>query len=132
MTDQNETSSVNYSEIAGQLLTMMLEWYPQFKPENPSTTREVWAAHLREYSPSTIERAMKVMIDAHPQWAPTIGQFKQLCKRYHAPAPHKRIQHKPRAAAGVANAELDKMRKALRKPNKTTEVSRETNHADIP
>lgn len=74
------------------------------------------------------------MIDAHPTFAPTIGEFKILCRGVEPSRrpEHKLLPHKPPiyAAADIANRELARMRRTLG-ANETTKVPRETYHKDI-
>jgi len=41
----------------------------------------MWAAHLEEFSEARIEQAARAMINEHPTFPPTIGEFKALCKQ---------------------------------------------------
>lgn len=131
---QGNPPKANYEVAAGELLSSMIDLYPSFKIESPAAIKNIWAAHLSEFSPEAIRKAASRMIDKHPTFAPTIGEFKQLCR---ATGESRRPEHKmlphrtyPKAAAEIANRELTKMRGVLG-TNNLTEVPRETDHPDI-
>ena len=111
--NQSQTSSVNYSAIAGQLLASMVELYPSFRvtlEDSSLNTRKMWEAHLREFSPEVIERAANRMINKHQTFAPTIGEFKSLCKGVDGKPVTPGITYKPKSAASVAEKYLQQMR----------------------
>ena len=111
--NQNQTSNVNYSVIAGQLLASMVELYPSFRStleDSSLNTRKMWEAHLREFPPEVIEKAASRMIDKHVTFAPTIGEFKQICKGVNGKPSPPGISYRPRGAADIAEKYLQQMR----------------------
>lgn len=65
-----------------RLFATMKIAYPNFligqDDDDLVVTKRMWHSHLISYSPSSIEKAARQMIDQFPTKAPTIGQFKQL------------------------------------------------------
>jgi hypothetical protein len=43
-------------------------------------TKQIWAGDLSGLSPMQIKQGLDTSIDVYPEWPPTIGQFKALCK----------------------------------------------------
>jgi hypothetical protein len=55
--------------------------YPTFlKNENETETKRLWFSHLESFSEDKIDAALKIMPDEFPKFAPTIGEFKKLCR----------------------------------------------------
>ena len=46
----------------------------------PADIIDHWRSGLEGYSGEQIKRALDRMLDIHPDWPPTLGQFRQLCK----------------------------------------------------
>jgi len=44
------------------------------------SARAIWAHGLRDFDLSTVKTALARVIDAHPEFPPTLPQFVQLCK----------------------------------------------------
>ena len=103
-------SNENYSLIAGQVLATLVEFYPSFRKhleENPSQTQAMWAAHLREFDPEVIQKAVLSSPEHHTTFAPTLGEFKVLCRRYQPSNPaHQQYLPPPRAKSAPELAEL--------------------------
>lgn len=114
MTNENQqaTSPVNYSAIAGELLASMVHLYPSFRitlEDSSLNTRKMWEAHLREFPPEVIEKAATRMIDKHVTFAPTIGEFKQICKGVDGKPVTPRIDYKPSMSGDIAERYLKKL-----------------------
>lgn len=45
-----------------------------------ASARAIWAHGLREFDLSTVKTALARVMDAHPEFPPTLPQFVQLCK----------------------------------------------------
>jgi len=75
----------------------------------------MWFAHLEDISQERIERAAILMIDRHPTFAPTLGEFKALLRELNTPRPeHRDIPHLKINYDGgkkIANDALDALAK---------------------
>lgn len=95
--------------------------YPTFlKDESADVARRMWLAHLNEFDDEAIESAASRMIEEHPTFAPTIGEFKLLCKNepeIYCPA-HKYLPPpdlpEPNPDSPVYKREIAKLRELLR------------------
>ena len=118
MTSQHDNASrTNYEVAAGELLSSLIDLYPNFKLEDPSHTKGIWAAHLQEFTPEAIKKAAAIMTDEHPTFAPTLGEFKLLCKRYSVSRRPEHQMHKPlpmlKSDSKTGRAALDKIHALL-------------------
>ena len=115
--DNPSRTNSDYQVAAGELLSSLIDLYPNFKLEDPSHTKGIWAAHLQEYSPEAIKKAAAIMTDEHPTFAPTLGEFKMLCKRFSVSRRPEHQMHKalpmPKSAPDLANKYLNQMRQVL-------------------
>ena len=73
-----------------------------------------WSKQLGEYSTQHIAYAVDNVVDEYPEWPPTIGQFKKLCRS----AEREPLYRKPAlpnpSTPETARRELEKMKKVLR------------------
>jgi len=62
--------------------------YPNFmKDQDVSLAKRMWALHLEGTPISQIESATVVMIDRHPTFPPTLGEFKAIIKELNVARP---------------------------------------------
>ena len=115
---------VKRSEIPGgrialinQLFATMLVQYPTFlkNEQRESEVKRMWAAHLSECNDDQILRAATAMIDIHPTFAPTIGDFKKLIRETRARPEHQDFHLALPAPSNpsIQKREMAKMRAAL-------------------
>ena len=56
-------------------------WTSQFTDDlSLQLAKEQWAKHLGEFDMGQIKYALDRVVDHHPKWPPTIGEFKLLCR----------------------------------------------------
>lgn len=56
-------------------------WTSQFADDlSLQLAKEQWAKHLGEFDMGQIKSALDRVVDHHPKWPPTIGEFKILCR----------------------------------------------------
>lgn len=64
-----------------KIFAMLRITYPTFlKNENETETKRLWFSHLESFSEDKIDAALKIMPDEFPKFAPTVGEFKKLCR----------------------------------------------------
>jgi hypothetical protein len=51
-----------------------------WKDSDPDQVRELWAADLAPYDPADIKAALAAMGHAHPDFPPTLYEFRNLCR----------------------------------------------------
>lgn len=57
------------------------KWTSQFETEAVQDYAEdMWARDLEGISPMQMKEALDKLVDEHPSWPPTVGEFKILCK----------------------------------------------------
>ena len=57
------------------------KWTSQFPDETMlEATKREWSKELGVYTGDHIAYAVDICADHHPEWPPTIGEFKLLCK----------------------------------------------------
>ena len=45
-----------------------------------SQTKRMWLAHLSKELPEQVDKALLALVDHHPTFAPTLGEFKKLLR----------------------------------------------------
>jgi hypothetical protein len=60
---------------------MMKVTYPNFlRDQDETTAKRLWWTHIENIDPVKIEKALRDMVDEYPKFAPTVGEFKKLCR----------------------------------------------------
>ena len=78
---------------------------------------DAWRTGLEGFSGEQIGAGLKRCLDAHPDWPPTLGQFRQLCRPPAIPASHRPylVDKRPRAPIDPAvKAGLDSLISKIR------------------
>ena len=96
--------------LINQLFATLSVTYPTFLrgDQRPDELKRMWSAHLGEIPEERIERAARAMIDQHPTFAPTIGEFKLLCNQmwerpeHRLVPPNARLDHDKDKSVGFA------------------------------
>ena len=97
-------------QLINQLFATLSVTYPTFLrvDQRPDDLKRMWAAHLEEFSDARIEQAARSMIDEHPTFPPTIGEFKRLCNQgwerpeHRLVPPNRMIDHDRDKSVGFA------------------------------
>jgi len=92
--------------------------YPHFlKDQDVQLSKRLWAVQLHGYAIERIENAASLMLDRHPSFPPTIGEFKKLLAELNVAKPeHEYIPRLPPPEANDSKAreQLDKIMAMLR------------------
>ena len=48
--------------------------------QDESQTKRMWLAHLSKELPDHVDKALLALVDHHPTFAPTLGEFKKLLR----------------------------------------------------
>jgi hypothetical protein len=51
-----------------------------WKNQDESQTKRMWLAHLSKELPQQVDKALLSLVDHHPTFAPTLGEFKKLLR----------------------------------------------------
>jgi len=51
-----------------------------WKNQDESQTKRMWIAHLSKELPEQVDKALLSLVDHHPTFAPTLGEFKKLLR----------------------------------------------------
>ena len=51
-----------------------------WKNQDESQTKRMWLAHLSKELPDHVDKALLALVDHHPTFAPTLGEFKKLLR----------------------------------------------------
>ena len=65
-------------DAISRLFAVMTTTYPSFQPNSEMVAD--WTSRLKRIPDNAISYAQHIMIEPHPKYAPTIGEFKKLCK----------------------------------------------------
>lgn len=87
---------------------------------------EAWGAGLADLTLTDVANGLNGLLAAHPEWCPSLGEFKALCKPRVEPA-HQKYLPPPRVAVNVS-AHMAKVKETLggnasdwwKRANKTT------------
>ena len=105
-------------ETINKLFGVIKVAYPNFlNNQNESETKRMWLMHLGGYAESKIESAAGIMVDRHPTWPPTLGEFKKLIAEMNVARPELqtfKALPPPAAKESVAKQHIALMRAALR------------------
>ena len=73
-------------EVIARLFAILQMSYKKFitADDDELALSNLWAFQLAKTSSRAIEGAMRTMIDQHPKFAPTVGEFKLLAKSFEA------------------------------------------------
>jgi len=85
-------TQIGEKAVINQLFATIKVAYPHFlKDQEETSTKRMWAAHLRGFSDERIETAAKDMVDKYPTFAPTLGEFKALLRELNVANPESLI-----------------------------------------
>ena len=57
------------------------KWTSQFSDDDfIDDAKKIWAMDLSGLTPDQIKQGLDMTAAEYPEWPPTVGQFKQLCK----------------------------------------------------
>jgi len=77
--NSSQTMTGEHRQAINALFATMKVAYPHFlKDQLESDAKRMWALHLNDFSVNRIEVAAMAMVDSHPSFAPTIGEFKVI------------------------------------------------------
>jgi hypothetical protein len=82
-----------------------------------SQTKRMWLAHLGSQSEDRIEAVLIDMIDHHPTFPPTLGEFKKMLRLKNEARPELSVVKRlpaPEAKKAIAKDHLERMRAILR------------------
>jgi hypothetical protein len=98
-----------------RLFATIKHTYPHFlKDQQESLVKKLWRSHLAEAQPDQIAKAARLMVDRHPSFPPTIGEFRALIREVNTARPEHRdigpLRIKYDGNQEIANSALDQLR----------------------
>ena len=77
-----QTWSGEQKEMINRIFATIKVLYPTnaWKNMDESQTKRMWLAHLSKELPDQVDKALLALVDHHPTFAPTLGEFKKLLR----------------------------------------------------
>ena len=77
-----QTWSGEQKEMINKIFATIKVLYPTnaWKNQDESQTKRMWIAHLSKELPEQVDKALLSLVDHHPTFAPTLGEFKKLLR----------------------------------------------------
>ena len=80
--NSRQTWSGEQKEMINKIFATIKVLYPTnaWKNQDESQTKRMWLAHLSKESSDHVDKALLALVDHHPTFAPTLGEFKKLLR----------------------------------------------------
>ena len=80
--NSQQTWSGEQKEMINRIFATIKVLYPTnaWKNQDESQTKRMWLAHLSKELPDHVDKALLALVDHHPTFAPTLGEFKKLLR----------------------------------------------------
>ena len=77
-----QTWSGEQKEMINRIFATIKVLYPTnaWKNMDESQTKRMWLAHLSKELPDQVDKVLLALVDHHPTFAPTLGEFKKLLR----------------------------------------------------